>query len=529
MARLYLLHGIVKLQLFSDLSCCLLYVVIQGNCSKLSSSFVDDRIQYSVGIDKRENHSGYKESSIVGNESCDILKSWESDSSNGVIARPSCMISQIPMLAGHSQGTESTTPGGFVSSQKDDRICSHKKISAKYEHCDAQHPLSGCQKTSLASDLSTVLNVKVEPLDKTEVQSPDKNAVGNFSCSNIGPAESELELPDETYEDIFDHMVLRDRMMLLASRKPPCLQSSGNFECSGKGVPSFLDGRPIESDCAKPLRINRLRKRRKTATDSVQTALEEDAPGLLQVLIDKGVSVNEIKLYGEMESENALDDSSTEDSFTELEAVIAKLFSQRHSLLKFASLRCPKDEKASYCLACLISLVEQAHYLQFKKWPVEWGWCRDLQSFVFVFERHNRIVLERPEYGYATYFFELVDSLTISWQVKRLVTAMKLTSCSRATLIENKALVVGEDLSEGEARVLTQYGWIPNSGLGTMLNYCDRVVHDRKNESDSSEWRSKIGKLLMDGYNGGTIVSTDIPIKVVEYGVAQSPQIKLEL
>lgn len=53
-----------------------------------------------------------------------------------------------------------------------------------------------------------------------------------------------------------------------------------------------------------------------------------------------------------------------------------------------------------------------------------------------------RIVLERPEYGYATYFFELVDSLPIEWQIKRLVTAMKLTTCSRISLIENKALTV---------------------------------------------------------------------------------------
>ena len=30
--------------------------------------------------------------------------------------------------------------------------------------------------------------------------------------------------------------------------------------------------------------------------------------------------------------------------------------------------------------------------------------------------------------------------------------------------------------------------------LGTMLNYCDRVVHDRKQKKDSSEGRSKIAK-----------------------------------
>lgn len=59
-----------------------------------------------------------------------------------------------------------------------------------------------------------------------------------------------------------------------------------------------------------------------------------------------------------------------------------------------------------------------------------------------LFSLECRLVLERPEYGYATYFFELVDSLPIDWQIKRLVTAMKLTSCGRVNLIENKALSV---------------------------------------------------------------------------------------
>lgn len=44
-----------------------------------------------------------------------------------------------------------------------------------------------------------------------------------------------------------------------------------------------------------------------------------------QVLIDKGVALDEIKLYGEPESNDALDDSSTKDSFGELEEVITKV------------------------------------------------------------------------------------------------------------------------------------------------------------------------------------------------------------
>lgn len=84
---------------------------------------------------------------------------------------------------------------------------------------------------------------------------------------------------------------------------------------------------------------------------------------------------------------------------------------------------------------------------------------------------------------------------------------------------------VGEDLTEGEAKVLMEFGWVPNTGLGTMLNYRDRVFHDRKNEKDTSEWRSKIGKLLVDGYNGGTIISTNIPYNVIKN---DGPHIKLE-
>ena len=54
----------------------------------------------------------------------------------------------------------------------------------------------------------------------------------------------------------------------------------------------------------------------------------------------------------------------------------------------------------------------------------------------------HRIVLERPEYGYATYFFEIVQSLSIEWQIHRLVIAMKLSGCGRTALIENRPLLV---------------------------------------------------------------------------------------
>ncbi|KVH89649.1 hypothetical protein Ccrd_008358 [Cynara cardunculus var. scolymus] len=82
----------------------------------------------------------------------------------------------------------------------------------------------------------------------------------------------------------------------------------------------------------------------------------------------------------------------------------------------------------------------------------------DIYSFGSGKLNGNIIVLERPEYGYIT--CSLAD----------LVTIVKLTSCSRITLIENRALTVGDDMTEGEAWVLMEYGWIPNSGLGTTLS-----------------------------------------------------------
>jgi len=54
----------------------------------------------------------------------------------------------------------------------------------------------------------------------------------------------------------------------------------------------------------------------------------------------------------------------------------------------------------------------------------------------------HRIVLERPEYGYATYFFEAVQSTPVEWQIRRLVVAMKLSGCGRTALIENRPLLV---------------------------------------------------------------------------------------
>jgi len=65
---------------------------------------------------------------------------------------------------------------------------------------------------------------------------------------------------------------------------------------------------------------------------------------------------------------------------------------------------------------------------------------------------------------------------------------------------------------------LEDYGWNRSSGLGSLLNFCDRVVHDYNKGQDPAElgndWKQKIGKLLMDGYDQGSILTTSIPKKL---------------
>ncbi|CAN6301748.1 unnamed protein product [Urochloa humidicola] len=347
-----------------------------------------------------------------------------------------------------------------------------------------------------------VADVKLEPaLEDYEIGPPDSPQANSTQAKGSVPS---LGVKDEHNESELPGL---------------CEKNSFSFRQRRKRKTSYSTEKTLEEDaCTNDEGVaycSRRRRKKKTATDSIETALDEDAPGLLQILVSKGILVEEIKLYGAEEDSEMVPDS-TESSFEDLENVISNLFPKRTSLLKLTVARHEKGENAIYCLSCLISLIEQSRYLQFRDCPVEWGWCRDLQAFIFVFRSHNRIVLERPEYGYATYFFELVQSLPIEWQIRQLVIAMKLSGCGRTALIENKQLMVGEDLTEGEAHVLEEYGWIRNTGLGTMVNYRDRVVHDRWTEKSVADWRANIGKLPMSGYAEGQSITIPGPKNVAD-------------
>ncbi|KAK9105930.1 hypothetical protein Scep_022774 [Stephania cephalantha] len=263
-----------------------------------------------------------------------------------------------------------------------------------------------------ASDLPTFpAKIKIENLEDGSASFSDNN-MGKLSYYRKILLKSEMGVYDVSSEDILDHLTLLQRMRLLIPEKCLNLLDTGDLKCTMKSIDSTHERSPAISESHTTRGISYRRKRKRTATDSVETALEEDAPGLLKVLMDKGIAIDEMKLYGDPESADLLDASTDDDSFQDLEAVMSK---------------------------------------------------------------------------------------------------------------------VGEDLTEAEAKVLEEYGWTRNSGLASMLNYCDRVIHDRNKDRDVSEWRSKIGKLLMDGINGGVIVLANLPNKFMGPESSPAPEIKLEL
>lgn len=76
-----------------------------------------------------------------------------------------------------------------------------------------------------------------------------------------------------------------------------------------------------------------------------------------------------------------------------------------------------------------------------------------------------------------------------------------------------KIFQVDLDLTQDECKVLENYGWTPNTGLGSFLNYYARVYHDLKDE-ENCEWRQKLGRCLMDGYDKGRITTQSTPLLI---------------
>ncbi|KAI5069118.1 hypothetical protein GOP47_0015419 [Adiantum capillus-veneris] len=361
-------------------------------------------------------------------------------------------------------------------------------------------PLLACRSGPDRVQLDRV-SVKTE-FDEEAERSLEDGSVQKLLYNAASSAPSVESVTDE-----LDNVLLSERLKML--------------------VQKYLEGRSTKEDDGGPPCVALLEKKkllglgRSSVTTKrkwevpIEVALQEDAPGLLEKLQERGL-LEGMTIYGaacEGDWEN------TDEHFRDLECVAKKVWGVPSGLIKI-----PKviHQHASglgkgpvYCLSCLVSLIDQAKSLRQRNWPVEWGWCRELQAFIFVFDKHNRVVLERPEYANATYFFELVQSLPVNWQVLRLIHVLSVTALGKTALLENRPLEVGYELTEGESKILEGFGWAAGTGLGSFLNFCDRVIHDVKDD-DNLEWRQKIGKCLMDGYDRGRIMTPCLPVKFLK-------------
>ncbi|MCO5559695.1 hypothetical protein L7F22_013296 [Adiantum nelumboides] len=350
---------------------------------------------------------------------------------------------------------------------------------------------------------------------KTEFE---KEAEGSLKD---GPVQKVLYNPDSSASSIegdrdeLDNVLLSERLWML-------LQKHSEGKCTKKddeGTPGLtvLGKRQL-------LRVGRssLLTKRKWEVP-IETALQEDAPGLLEKLQERGL-LEDMTIYGAVCDD---DWENTDEHFKDLECIARKIWGGPSGLIKLPQVirqhACGLGKGPVYSLACLVSLIDQAKSLLQRNWPVDWGWCRELQAFIFVFDKHNRVVLERPEYGNATYFFELVQSLPVKWQVLRLIHVLNVTALGKTALLENRPLEVGYELTKDESKILEGFGWVAGTGLGSFLNFCDRVFHDVKDD-DNLEWRQKIGKCLMDGYDKGRITTPFLPLKFLK----DSNTVKLE-
>lgn len=126
--------------------------------------------------------------------------------------------------------------------------------------------LSGDGPIVQTPDIPSLANVKVEAPNPDDFKSSNASTVGPMSSSNFVPLKAEVHTAGDTLVDDLDHLLLRERMKLLSSRNAPSSNtdqspiSMSKMKHSASGC--WLDrSKPTHS-----VKINRLRKRQKTAT-----------------------------------------------------------------------------------------------------------------------------------------------------------------------------------------------------------------------------------------------------------------------
>ncbi|BDA50725.1 hypothetical protein COCOBI_16-4020 [Coccomyxa sp. Obi] len=326
--------------------------------------------------------------------------------------------------------------------------------------------------------------------------------------------------------------------MLRAQNEPgaPASAEHGSEKPGDAGVPSANAAAGSNHSMARP---------QSPASLLAQPALQADAPALLDLLKERNI-LQHLSLLDPAVHD---DDSSMEPGDGgPSNAKLAELYNKLHSILGRILAPLPgrrgserdadpdvgstgaagsantgpgaggantgpsgagaSERRDRYTLYALQCLIEAAHKYVTAAEPVRWGWCRELQAFVFVFEAANRIVVEKPEYANATYFFDMEEPLPVAAQVQRLVAVLSVPAVTRGALLTDGAPGLATGLPPADAAVLRAAGWTPENGLRSLLNFSgERIIH--KNTRGASEadtlqlYRDKITRLLSQGAFGG--------------------------
>lgn len=225
-----------------------------------SAGFSEDLVDTYGGRINEDTQSAHTESSITSSKYNDI--SPVNASSETIIAASSFTTNQDSEIPGKSLVLEA--PESRKDMENSETMCYSDREFKEFNSCDGQCDVQPGSSSMHIPSLHTSAKVKVEPMENSELNHSEKNSLIN--CSFKIPVKSEKEIPDELHEDGVDYMPLQVRMKKRTLVGKAELNCTSNVVHLSKTVHPALQDAHLAPQSAKPMRVERTRKRKKTAT-----------------------------------------------------------------------------------------------------------------------------------------------------------------------------------------------------------------------------------------------------------------------